>query len=201
MNLRNCVALLATSLCLFGQATITPRSKTTPQPPAQQTELPRAPRADIRVDTNLVLVPVTVLDPLTRMVTGLDAENFQVLEDGVPQKLISFGSEDAPLSIGIVLDTSGSMGQKLAISREAVMEFFKSANPEDEAFLVEFNDRPELSVPFTHDLGKIEEKIMFSRSKRANGAARWRHSGDREYEEGIASAQGADFAFRWRRQS
>ncbi len=57
------------------------------------------------------------------------------------------------------------MGQKLAISRQAVMEFFKSANPEDEAFLVEFNDRPELSVPFTHDLGKIQEKMMFTRSR------------------------------------
>jgi len=125
----------------------------------------RLPYADIRVDTNLVLVPVTVLDPLARMVTGLEAENFQVLEDGVPQKLISFGSEDSPLSIGIVLDTSGSMGNKLAVSRQAVAEFFRSANPEDEAFLVEFNDRPELSVPFTHSLGNIEDHILGARSR------------------------------------
>jgi VWFA-related protein len=123
------------------------------------------PRADIRVDSNLVLVPVTVLDPLARMVTGLEADNFQVLENGVPQKIISFGSEDAPLSIGIVLDTSGSMGGKLEISRQAVAEFFKSANPEDEAFLVEFNDRPELSVPFTHDLGRIQNQILTAQSK------------------------------------
>ena len=111
-----------------------------------------------------MLVPVTVLDPLARMVTGLEAENFQILEGGTPQKIISFGSEDSPLSIGIVLDTSGSMGNKLAISRQGVVEFFKSANPEDEAFLVEFSDRPQLVLPFTHNLGQIEDQIMFARS-------------------------------------
>lgn len=159
MRFRHFIALLATGLALFGQATITPRSR-----PAQD-EPARLPKADIRVDSNLALVPVTVLDPLGRMVTGLDAENFQVLENGVPQKIISFGSEDSPLSIGIVLDTSGSMGGNLAISRQAVVEFFKSANPEDEAFLVEFNDRPELVVPFTHNLGEIQNRIMYTRSK------------------------------------
>src|SRR4051794_31498876 len=121
--------LLAACLALFGQATITPRGRSG----QQQADPPRLPRADIRVDTNVVLVPVTVLDPLMRMVTGLEAENFQVLENTVPQKIISFGSEDSPLSIGIVLDTSGSMGRNLPVSRQAVVEFFKSANPEDEA--------------------------------------------------------------------
>ncbi len=145
---------------VFGQATITPRAAH----PAKD-EPPPLPKASIRVDTNLVLVPVTVLDPFARMVTGLEAENFQVLENGVAQKIISFGSEDSPLSIGIVLDTSGSMGGKLATSRQAVVEFFKSANPDDEAFLVEFNDRPELAVPFTHNLGNIQEHILTTRSR------------------------------------
>jgi Ca-activated chloride channel family protein len=160
--MRNCILLLAAPIIMFGQATITPRAKS--QTP-QQAEPPRLPKADIRVDSNLVLVPVTVLDPLARMVTGLEAENFQVYEGGVLQKIISFGSEDSPLSIGIVLDTSGSMGAKLAISRQAVVEFFKSANPEDEAFLVEFNDRPELTVPFTHNLGEIQDHIMYAKSR------------------------------------
>ncbi len=158
MRTRFCIALLAAA-GLFGQATITPRSR-----PGQD-EPPRLPKADIRVDSNLVLVPVTVLDPLGRMVTGLDAENFQVFEDGAQQRLISFGSEDSPLSIGIVMDTSGSMGDKLKISRRAVTEFFKSANPEDEAFLVEFNDRPELVVPFTHNLGEIQNRMLYTKSK------------------------------------
>ncbi|HEY4085021.1 MAG TPA: hypothetical protein VGM43_03745 [Bryobacteraceae bacterium] len=115
---RYCLALL-TVAALCGQPAITPRA----QQPA---------RTKLRVDANLALIPVTVLDPLGRMVTGLDPDNFQVLEDGIPQTITSFGSEDAPLSMGIVLDTSGSMGNKLADSKKGVTEFFKSANPEDE---------------------------------------------------------------------
>src|SRR3984885_13188779 len=164
MRPRYLIAILAAA-GLFGQATITPRSKPGSQPQAQQDEPPPLPKATIRVDTNLVLVPVTVLDPLTRMVTGLDAENFQVFENGVQQKITSFGSEDSPLSIGIVLDTSGSMGGNMAVSRQGVVEFFKSANPEDEAFLVEFSDRPQLSVPFTHNLGEIQDHIMYAKSR------------------------------------
>lgn len=158
MPLRHCLALL-TAAVLFGQSTIALRAA---QAASQHTE---PPRANIRVDTNLVLVPVTVLDPLGRMVTGLGPENFQIFEDGVPQKIASFGSEDSPLSIGIVLDTSSSMGDKLTVSKKAVAEFFKSANPEDEAFLVEFANRPELVLPFTHNLGNIEDHILAARSK------------------------------------
>jgi VWFA-related protein len=162
MRLRFCIAPPLAALCLFGQATIEPRVKPGQAKPDESVPLPKA---NIRVDANLVLVPVTVLDPLARMVTGLEADNFQVFEDGVRQKLISFGSEDSPLSIGIVLDTSGSMGAKLEISRQGVAEFFRSANPEDEAFLVEFSDRPELAVPFTHDLGQIQDRILSAQSK------------------------------------
>lgn len=161
MPLRYCLALL-TAAVLFGQATITPRPR---QPSNQQGEASRPARANIRVDANLALIPVTVLDPLGRLVTGLEVNNFQILEDGVPQKITSFGSEDAPLSIGIVLDTSGSMGDKLKISKEAVAEFFKSANPQDEAFLVQFSDRPQLVLPFTNNPGNIEDRIVFARSK------------------------------------
>jgi Ca-activated chloride channel family protein len=123
------------------------------------------PRANIRVDTNVVLIPVTVIDPLNRFVTGLDQKSFKIFEDKAEQKLISFGSEDAPLSIGIVFDTSGSMGQKLQTSRQAVSEFFKTANPEDEAFLVEFNDRPELVTSLTHNLEEIQNRLTFTQSK------------------------------------
>src|SRR5580700_10856934 len=124
-----------------------------------------APKANLRVDTNVVLVPVTVTDPFNRFVTGLDQDVFEVYEDKVKQKVVSFGSEDAPLSIGIVFDTSGSMGSKLERSRLSVTEFFKTANPEDEAFLVEFNERPNLSVPFTHNLEEIQNRLVFIQSK------------------------------------
>jgi VWFA-related protein len=137
---------------------ITPRAK-----PAEVA--PQLPRANIRIDTNVVLIPVTVTDPLNRFVTGLDQDAFKIFEDKAEQKLVSFGSEDAPLSIGIVFDTSGSMGPKLEKSRQAVTEFFKTANPEDEAFLVEFNDRPELVNPFTHNLEEIQNRLTFTQSK------------------------------------
>ena len=132
--------------------------------PGEQPAAP-LPKANIRVDTNVVLIPVTVTDPLNRFVTGLDQDVFKVFEDKVEQKIVSFGSEDAPLSIGIVFDTSGSMGPKLEKSRQAVAEFFKTANPEDEAFLVEFNDRPELVTPFTHNLEEIQNRLTFTQSK------------------------------------
>jgi Ca-activated chloride channel family protein len=138
--------------------TIKPRVKPT------ETAVP-APKANIRVDTNVVLIPVTVTDPLNRFVTGLDQDAFKVFEDKVEQKIVSFGSEDAPLSIGIVFDTSGSMGPKLEKSRQAVSEFFKTANPEDEAFLVEFSDKPEMATPFTHNLEEIQNRLTFTQSK------------------------------------
>ena len=123
------------------------------------------PQGHIRVDTDVVLVPVTVTDPLNHLVEGLRQDVFEVYEDKVKQKIVSFGSEDAPLSIGIVFDTSGSMGPKLQHSRLSVAEFFKTANPEDEAFLVEFSDKPGLSVPFTHNLDEIQNRLVFAEPK------------------------------------
>jgi Ca-activated chloride channel homolog len=125
----------------------------------------KGPRSDIRVDTTVVLINVTVTDPLNRFVTGLEKENFRLLEDKVEQKVIHFASEDAPLSIGLVFDTSGSMGNKLNKSRQAVGEFFKTANPEDEFFLVQFNDRPELIQDFTTNLEDIQNRLTFTQAK------------------------------------
>jgi len=123
------------------------------------------PRGDIRVQSTLVLIPVTVTDPLNRFVTGLERDNFRLFEDKSEQKVTHFASEDAPLSIGLVFDISGSMGSKLEKSRQAVAQFFKTANPEDEFFLVEFNDRPELVVDFTTHLEEIQNRLTFTQSK------------------------------------
>jgi VWFA-related protein len=154
---------VAAVLVCFSQeapVSIVPRPK--PGKAAAPIDLPKA---NIRVDTNLVLVPATVTDPLNRFVTGLEQTDFKVFEDEKEQKIVSFGGEDAALSIGIVFDTSGSMGDKLQVSRLAVAEFFKIANPEDEGCLVEFSSRPELAVPFTHDPGEIQNKLMSAQSK------------------------------------
>ena len=121
--------------------------------------------ANIRVSKTLVLINVTVTDPLNRYVTGLEKEHFRLFEDKVEQNISDFSSEDAPISIGLVFDTSGSMGSKLQKSRQAAAEFFKQSNPDDEFFLVQFNDRPELTVPFTADTDKIQSTLTFTQSR------------------------------------
>jgi Ca-activated chloride channel family protein len=135
-----------------------------PRPRPEANRAPR-PRTDIRVDTTLVLIPVTVTDPLNRFVTGLEKENFKVFEEKKQQEIVSFTSEDAPLSVGLVFDCSGSMGSKLEKSREAVAQFFKTANPEDEFFLVQFNDTADLVQPFTTSLEEIQNRLTFTQSK------------------------------------
>jgi VWFA-related protein len=120
---------------------------------------------DLRVNKTLVLINVTVTDPLNRFVTGLEKEHFRLYEDKVEQEITQFSSEDAPISIGLVFDTSGSMGPKLQKSRQAAAEFFKTANPQDEFFLVQFNDRPDLVVPFTTDTDKIQSTLTFTQSR------------------------------------
>lgn len=114
---------------------------------------------NIRVNTTLVLIPVTVTDSLNRFVLGLDRQDFRVFEDGAEQKVKQFAGEDAPLSIGLLVDTSGSMGSKIDISRQAVAQFLKTMNAQDEAFLVEFSDRAELVVGFTGQTNEIESKL------------------------------------------
>ena len=123
------------------------------------------PQSSIRVDSTLVLIPVTVTDPLNRFVTGLEKENFKLTEDKLPQEITQFSSEDAPLSVGVVFDCSGSMGHKLDKSRQAVAQFFKLSNPDDEFFLVQFNDSASLIQPFTRNLEEIQNKLAFTQSK------------------------------------
>ena len=122
-------------------------------------------RANIRVDSTLVLIPVTVMDPASRIVTGLEKENFRIFEEKTEQEIAQFSSEDAPLSVGVIFDCSGSMGAKLEKSRTAVAQFFKTSNPDDEFFLVQFNDGAQLVQPFTTDLGEIQNRLTFTQSR------------------------------------
>jgi Ca-activated chloride channel homolog len=125
-----------------------------------------APRTrSLRIDTTVVQIPVTVTDPLNRFVTGLEREHFRIFEDKIEQKVTYFSSEDAPTSIGIVFDTSGSMGSKLQKSRQAVAQLMKTANPEDEFFLVQFNERPEVVAGFTRESEEIQNRLTFVQSK------------------------------------
>jgi Ca-activated chloride channel homolog len=117
----------------------------------------------ITVEKTLVLVNVLVMDRNHGIVTGLKENDFRLFEDGVEQHILHFSTEEAPVSIGIVFDTSTSMGSKLAKSREAVAEFLKTSNPADEFFFLSFNNRPELSVPFTTDTDAILKMLMLTR--------------------------------------
>ncbi len=116
--------------------------------------------ARLRVDVNLVQVPVTVTDSMNRLVTGLEKENFQVFDNNVGQNIRYFSSEDAPLTIGIVFDLSGSMSSKLARARKALTEFLRTSNPQDEFFVVGFNDRPAIIVDYTSDPDDVEARMV-----------------------------------------
>jgi len=114
----------------------------------------------IRVDVELVLIPVTITDPMNRLVTGLGKENFIVLDNGERQAIQQFSSEDTPISLGVIFDTSGSMANKIEKAREAVVKFFKTANPEDEFFLIAFNDKPVLKSDFTSSVEQLEAELV-----------------------------------------
>jgi len=122
------------------------------------------PGSRIRMNVDMVLVPVTVTDPMNRLVTGLEQEDFQVFENSNGQKIISFAAEDAPVSIGIVFDLSGSMTTKLIRARESILQFIKTANPLDEFFVIGFNDRPELIEDFTSSVEDIQARLATVRS-------------------------------------
>jgi VWFA-related protein len=115
--------------------------------------------ADFRVDSNLVLIPVSVTDARNHAITGLAPGAFRVFDDKTEQTVVQFAREDAPLSVGIVFDLSGSMKDKLEKSREALAEFLRGANPEDEFCLVEFSNRARLTVPFTSDGDEVVERL------------------------------------------
>jgi VWFA-related protein len=143
----------------LGQVKTEPRPKLGVPPP----EVRRA--ASLRIDTNLVLVPVSVLDPQNHPVTGLEKEHFRVLEDRVEQAITHFSMDDEPVAVGLVFDISGSMGPKLQKSRQAAAEFFRTSNSDDEFFLVEFNDQPKLVVPLTQNADEIQNQLTWAQSK------------------------------------
>ena len=119
----------------------------------------------IRANVDLVLVPVTVTDPMNRVVTGLDSENFTVYEGKQPQEIKNLSCEDVPVSLGVILDVSGSMATKIDRAREAVVQFLRTANPQDEFFMITFAERPQLVGDFTQKVEDLQAKLLFTRPK------------------------------------
>jgi Ca-activated chloride channel family protein len=116
----------------------------------------------MKVSVDLVLVPVTITDPMNRLVTGLEKENFELFEGSSKEEIKSFSSEDAPVSLGVIFDSSGSMTSKMDRAKDAVMEFFRTANPQDEFFMITFSDEPEMVNDFTSSVEDIQGKLLYT---------------------------------------
>jgi Ca-activated chloride channel homolog len=167
------LGLLAYPIALLAQSSVESEVHVAPhpKPPANAAVPNGSPDIDpslkthtkpIRKDVDLVLVPVTVTDPMNRLVTGLERENFTLVEGDRAQQIQHFSSEDAPISLGVIFDVSGSMGDKIEKAREAVVEFFKTANPQDEFFMITFSDRPELLADFTKSIEDIQGRLVYT---------------------------------------
>ena len=119
----------------------------------------------IKKEVELVLVPVTITDSLDRLVVGLEQDNFQVFDGKQPQDIKHFSSEDTPVSLGVIFDLSGSMKDKIGPAREAVGEFLRTANPQDEFFIITFADQPEAVSDFTSSVEEIQSKLLYTLPK------------------------------------
>ena len=160
-----CFRVIALVACALIAATAFNQSQGPVQPPQAPPTPQKKPADAIKVEVNLALVNVTVTDPLDRLVTGLEKENFRVYEDGVEQEVITLSSEDVPVSIGLIFDMSGSMSDKVDRARQAAVQFVRTANPLDQFFLVSFNDRAELTSGFTSSVEELQSRMMFTASR------------------------------------
>jgi Ca-activated chloride channel family protein len=142
--------MLAALAVARAQVNIEPRPKK-PEPIA---------RPNLRVDSNLVLVPVTVVDPRNHPVTGLERENFRVFDDGAERAITTFAMEDEPVALGLIFDHSGSVTGVRRSEAETTRMFLKTSNPEDEYFLVVFASRPELATPLTTEKEEVQYRIL-----------------------------------------
>jgi Ca-activated chloride channel family protein len=120
------------------------------------------PNRDIRVNVNMVLVPVSVMDGYGRSVTGLQPENFRVAEGTRDIPIASFGQQDQPITVGLIFDCSSSMQSKFRIARQAPQELFQQLNPEDESFLITVSDKAELKGPLTSEFEELQNSLIFT---------------------------------------
>ena len=160
-----------------------PNVKITPRAPRAPTARERS-TGTIRLDVKAILVPVTVTDAFDRPVEGLRKGDFQIYEDNVKQQIVSSSTEDVAASVGLVFDSSGSMGNKIVPSVDAVEQFFKTTLPGDEFLLVRFSDKPQFVGGFTPDIGEISRWLHSLR------AAGWTALNDALYL-GIQKMKGA----------
>jgi len=160
--------LLVGRLCLRGAVALLVSAPLFPQPlapvrPARKSE--SSPLKVIRADVRMVLVSAIVADRKGVSVNGLTQDKFTILEDTAPQPILTFSREEAPCSVGVILDLSGSMRDKLPAATAAVRAFLKTANPEDESFLMAVASRPESLLSFTDDAGTLRNSLRAARAE------------------------------------
>src|SRR5246127_4147902 len=117
------------------------------------------PRA-LRVGVDLFLLPVTVSDPMNHAITSLKKEDFAIYEGKQQQEIRYFSTEDAPISVAILLDVSKSMSNKIDTERSATVEFFNNANPNDEYFAIAFSDRPRVLANATQSIDQLQSELL-----------------------------------------
>lgn len=120
--------------------------------------------SSIRENVDRVIVPVTVIDSYGQILTHLDKDDFELFDDKVKQTILSFSTDDAPVTVGIIFDASQSMSNKIQEAKEAVLQFLKTSNRDDEFMLVAFNSRPYLISGFTRDYEKLLDQVLFTKS-------------------------------------
>jgi VWFA-related protein len=150
VSLIGCVILSATFLWAQQPAPPAP-------PPAAAADQDEAPT--FRADTRLVLVHASVLDKNGKLITDIPESGFKVYENNVEQPIKIFRREDVPVSMGIIIDNSGSMSQKRSSVAAAALALVKNSNPEDEVFIVNFSDDAYLDQPLTSSIKKLEEAL------------------------------------------
>jgi Ca-activated chloride channel family protein len=139
--------------------------KAAAQKPSADNPLSRDQKDRIRLETKLVSTVITVSDPYGRFVTGLEKENFEIYDDNVKQDIAIFSDEDSPITLGIVYDVSGSMGDLTSQSFQALRRFFHTSHEDDEYFIIAFNKKPHLVQDFTNSPSEILNRTVFIEAK------------------------------------
>ncbi len=124
-----------------------------------QTPPPQDEAPTFSLDTKLVVLHASVVDKNGKLVTNIPQSGFKVFENNVEQPLKIFNREDVPVSMGIIIDNSGSMREKRPKVAAAALELVKASNPQDEVFIVDFNDVAYLDAPFTNNIKKLEQVL------------------------------------------
>jgi Ca-activated chloride channel family protein len=159
MRLASKIALGGSLVCLLA-VFLLGGQPTKKVPPAGKTEPSRQSDFRIGVKVRMVALDVTVLDPQGAWVDGLQQDDFEIREEGTPQEIALFQKADLPISLGLIIDTSGSMRDRLDYVNESVYQFLARCNPENETFVVDFaHDKAELLQDFTQDVDEVRDSL------------------------------------------